>query len=370
MDNKLFSENYTDYNDDFDFSAAPEGEKYQFIVPDALAGLRLDAVLAKLLPDFSRSRLASWIKQGNVTVNNKQIEGKIKLIGGESIIVEAIFEEQTWAFQAEPVALDIVYEDDTVIVLNKAAGLVVHPAAGNWTGTVLNGLLHHCPTLSMVPRAGIVHRLDKDTSGLMVVAKTLSAQINLVEQLQQRTVKRIYRAVACGVVPFDGKIETLIGRDPHNRLKMAVVKFGGKEAITHVKVLERYATHSYIECSLETGRTHQIRVHMKEARHPLAGDSVYGNVRAPASNAVKEAIKMLGRQALHAYRLSFIHPQTGESVEFTAPLPEDIYHLLSVLRLEAGKDSRLETEMSRQELDDEDDWDEADYDVEVHYVPD
>ena len=255
-------------------------------------------------------------------------------------------------------------------MLNKPAGLVVHPAAGNWSGTLLNGLLAHCPALSQVPRAGIVHRLDKDTSGLMVVAKTLQAQNHLVQQLQDRTVKRIYRAVANGVVPFDGKIDTLIGRDPHNRLKMAVVKFGGKPAVTHVKVLERYGSHSYIECALETGRTHQIRVHMREANHPLAGDPVYGNPRHAASDKVKEVVKGLGRQALHAYRLSFVHPQSGETVSFEAPLPQDIYHLLSVLRLESGMDSSLSNEAEWQDhmVDDDDDWNEDDYDVEVVYL--
>ena len=278
--------------------------------------------------------------------------------------------EENQAFAAEPMDLDIVYEDDSVLVVNKPAGMVVHPAAGNWQGTLLNGLLHHCPALAQVPRAGIVHRLDKDTSGLMVVAKTLQAQNHLVQQLQDRTVKRIYRAVANGVVPFDGKIDTLIGRDPHNRLKMAVVKFGGKPAVTHVKVLERYGSHSYIECALETGRTHQIRVHMREANHPLAGDPVYGNPRHAASDKVKEVVKGLGRQALHAYRLSFVHPQSGETVSFEAPLPQDIYHLLSVLRLESGMDSSLSNEAEWQDhmVDDDDDWNEDDYDVEVVYL--
>ena len=248
---------------------------------------------------------------------------------------------------------------------------MVHPAAGNWTGTLLNGLLFHYPELSQVPRAGIVHRLDKDTSGLMVVAKTLPAQNNLVQQLQARTVKRIYRAVCNGIVPFDGKIDTKIGRDPHNRLKMAVVKFGGKQAITHIKVLERYLNHSYIECALETGRTHQIRVHMREAGHPLAADPVYGNVRHACSDTVKDVVKNLHRQALHAYRLSFIHPKTGETVSFEAPMAADIYHLLSVLRLEAGLDSSLQHEAGYSDEHfhegDDEDWDDDD-DVEVIYV--
>lgn len=372
MQNTSF-ENEADYSDDSDFASAPETENCICLtVPPKLAGGRLDAVLAKLLPDYSRSRLTLWIKEGAVIVNDKPSQPKDKMIGGEHIRVSIRPSAEYSAFAPEPMALDIVYEDDTVIVVNKPAGLVVHPAAGNWTGTLLNGLLAHCPELSQVPRAGIVHRLDKETSGLMVVAKTLPAQNSLVQQLQERTVKRIYRAVANGIVPFDGKIETQIGRDPHNRLKMAVVKFGGKPAVTHVKVLERYLAHSYIECSLETGRTHQIRVHMREANHPLAGDPVYGNPRHPCSEPVKEAVKSLGaRQALHAYRLSFVHPESGETVSFEAPIPDDIYHLLSVLRLEAGLDSSLSNEEEWQDklgADDDDDWNEDDYDVEVVYV--
>lgn len=376
MQNTSF-ENEADYNDDLEFAAAPEAETcINLTVPLDLAGTRLDAVLAKLLPDYSRSRLTSWIKDGAVTVNGKAAQPKDKMIGGEYLAVTVRPSEENLAFTPEPMALDIIYEDDAVIVLNKPAGLVVHPAAGNWTGTLLNGLLAHCPALSQIPRAGIVHRLDKDTSGLMVVAKTLPAQNALVQQLQARTVSRIYRAVTNGIVPFDGKIDTLIGRDPHNRLKMAVVKFGGKPAVTHVKVLERYPNHSYIECRLETGRTHQIRVHMREANHPLAGDPVYGNPRHTCSDTVKEAVKGLARQALHAYRLSFAHPVSGETVSFEAPIPEDMYHLLSVLRLEAGLDSSLSHEdewrerVGQNKDGDDDDWNDDDYDVEVVYVRD
>ena len=352
-----------------------EGESEQaacidLTVPNELAGTRLDAALAKLLPDYSRSRITSWIKDGLVQCNGQTTSPKHKLIGGELLRVQIQPSEENQAFEPEAMDLDIVYEDDSVIVLNKPAGLVVHPAAGNWTGTLLNGLLAHCPELGQVPRAGIVHRLDKDTSGLMVVAKTLPAQNHLVQQLQNRSVKRIYRAVADGIVPFDGKIDAAIGRDPHNRLKMAVVKFGGKEAVTHIKVLERYCDHSYIECALETGRTHQIRVHMREARHPLAGDAVYGNPRHPCSEVVRQQIKGLnGRQALHAYRLSFVHPQSGETLQFEAPLPEDIYSLLSVLRLESGLDSPLAAQAEWQDkFEDDDDWDDDDYDVEIIYA--
>ncbi|MDO4879090.1 MAG: 23S rRNA pseudouridine(1911/1915/1917) synthase RluD [Neisseria sp.] len=368
----LYFENTADYNDDLDFPSVPAAETcLNLTVPDESAGLRLDAALAKLLPDYSRSRLAGWIREGAVSVNGNPAKPKDKLIGGEKLAVHIRESNETLAFTPEAMDLDIVYEDDSIIVLNKPAGLVVHPAAGNWSGTLLNGLLAHCPALKNIPRAGIVHRLDKDTSGLMVAAKTLPAQNHLVRQLQNRTVKRTYRAVADGIVPFDGKIETQIGRDPHNRVKMAVVKFGGKEAVTHVKVLERYRAHSYIECALETGRTHQIRVHMREAGHPLAGDPVYGNPRHPCSDVVKAEVRALGRQALHAYRLCFVHPQSGGEMRFEAPLPQDIYRLLSVLRLESGLDSSLGREgewAGKFDDDDDDDWNEDDYDVEIIYA--
>lgn len=368
MQNSSF-ENFSDYNDDFESaSSINEPQQAAFTVPLTFAGSRLDAVLAKLMPDYSRNRLAEWIKQNCVRVNGKPAKPKDKMIGGEHLTVEIQPDEAVLAFTPEPMPLNIVYEDDSVIVIDKPAGLVVHPAAGNWSGTLLNGLLAHHEPLNQVPRAGIVHRLDKDTSGLMVVAKTLSAQTHLVQQLQNRTVKRIYRAVADGIVPFDGKIDTLIGRDPHNRLKMAVVKFNGKPAVTHIKVLERHQAHSYIECALETGRTHQIRVHMKAANHPLAGDPLYGNPRHPASENVKQAVRQLNRQALHAHKLGFIHPKSGETMQFESPLPEDMYHLLSVLRLESGMDSPLSKFTDDADADWDDDWNEDDYDVEVVYV--
>lgn len=365
-------ENDDDYNDDLPFAADEAAQSYKnWTVPNDLAGLRLDAALSKLAPEFSRSRLTAWIRENHVTVNGHIVPPKYKLIGGETIQAAIQQDESQLAFTPEAMTLDIIYEDDSVLVLNKPAGLVVHPAAGNWQGTLLNGLLAYCPALAQVPRAGIVHRLDKDTSGLMVVAKTVPAQTHLVRQLQARTVKRTYRSVADGIVPYDGKIETLIGRDPHNRTRMAVVPFGGKEAITHVKVLERYADFSYIECQLETGRTHQIRVHMKAAGHPLAGDPLYGNPRHPATTEAKAAIKAMARQALHAYRLSFIHPQTQEKVQFEAALPEDIYHLLSVLRLQAGMDSAIKNADEWQKRltgDEDEDWDDDDYDVDVIYI--
>ncbi|MDO5686733.1 MAG: 23S rRNA pseudouridine(1911/1915/1917) synthase RluD [Neisseria sp.] len=324
---------YSQEIDEADYNEESEnGAEIQLEIPHEYAGFRLDAALAALLPDFSRARLSACIKDGAVTLNGNNAPPKTRLIGGESIKLTITPSEEVGAFAAEDIPLNIVYEDDAVLVLDKSAGLVVHPAAGNWSGTLLNALLFHRPALREVPRAGIVHRLDKDTSGLLVVAKTIAAQTHLVRQLQARSVKRIYRAIANGLIPYDGKIETLIGRNPHNRLKMAVLKFGGKEAITHITVLERFAAHTYVECALETGRTHQIRVHLREAGHPLAGDPLYGNPRHPCDDAIKDLVKNLHRQALHAHRLSFIHPSSGEEMSFQAALPEDMKTLLAALR--------------------------------------
>lgn len=354
-----------DYNDISDNEVSTS--TLHFDVPLAMGGERVDAALAKLLPDYSRSRMQQWIKDGAVTVNDKPVQPRHKVLGGDKITVEIQQSQEETAFTPEAIDLDVVYEDDHILVINKPAGLVVHPAAGNWHGTLLNGLLYRHPELARVPRAGIVHRLDKETSGLMVVAKTIPAQTELVRQLQARTVSRIYRAVADGVVPFDGTIDANIGRDPHNRLRMAVAKFGGKPAITHLRVLQRFASHSYIECRLETGRTHQIRVHMREARHPLAGDPLYGNTRHAMTDEVAVAVKALGRQALHAFRLSLKHPATGETMSWEAPMPDDMRHLLAILR---GESSFPQADDASG--DDDEDWDDDDddddHDVEVHYV--
>ncbi|MDF0606599.1 23S rRNA pseudouridine(1911/1915/1917) synthase RluD [Neisseriaceae bacterium TC5R-5] len=363
------------YFDPDDYSDISENEisaRQQLDVPLSLGGERLDAALAKLLPDYSRSRLTQWIKDGHVLVDGKSIAPKTKMLGGERLDVTILYSQEEMAFQPENIPLNIVFEDEHLIILNKPAGLVVHPAAGHWSGTLLNGLLHHWPALAQVPRAGIVHRLDKDTSGLMVVAKTLPAQTELVRQLHARTVKRIYRAIADGIVPFDGTIDTQMGRDPHNRQKMAVLKFGGKQAITHVRVLERFANHCYIECKLETGRTHQIRVHMREAKHPLAGDPSYGNVRHKMTEEAAVAVKTLGRQALHAYSLTLVHPASGEERNWKAPLPADLQQLLDTLRGYSLQDGLPSAEMAfatGQDDDDDDDAEDDDDDgVEVIYV--
>jgi 23S rRNA pseudouridine1911/1915/1917 synthase len=286
-----------------------------------MAGLRLDQALAKLLPEQSRSRLAKLIEDGHVRVDGEAWAGNKRLKSGERVEVELVPREAEVAFRPEAIDLDVVHEDDTVLVIDKPAGLVVHPGSGNWAGTMLNALLHHVPGLEVLPRAGIVHRLDKDTSGLLVVAKTEAAQLDLVRQLQARTVKRTYLALARGEVAAAGKVDAPIGRHPVQRTKMAVVP-AGKAAITHFSIRERFAAHTLLECDLETGRTHQIRVHLASIGHPLEGDPAYGGKGAA----------LLGRQALHAWKLAFVHPSRRETVAFESPLPGDFATLLETLR--------------------------------------
>lgn len=308
------------------------------VIPSSMAGSRLDQALPKLLPDYSRSRLQAWIKEELVRVDGQAAIAKQKVWGGEKIEVQPQANPDELAFTAEDIALDIVYEDEHILVINKPAGMVVHPAAGNWQGTLLNALLHHAPQLKELPRAGIVHRLDKDTSGLLVVAKTIAAQTSLVRQLQARTVKREYRAIVWGEVWQNGKVETQIGRDPRSRTRMAVTRVGGKPAVTHYEVLERFAVHTYLRCRLETGRTHQIRVHMQHIGAPLVGDPVYG-LRGIVPHRVmtqtlRDALSGFKRQALHAVRLGLIHPATGEAMEWQAELPADMKALLEAMRYE------------------------------------
>lgn len=313
----------TDYN--------PKPEQLHLVIPAELAGLRLDQALQKLLPEYSRSRLQDWIKQELVTVEGKSATPKQVVWGGEAVNVEPQASAAESAFIPQEIALNIVYEDDALIVIDKPAGLVVHPGSGNWEGTMLNALLHHAPQLTTIPRAGIVHRLDKDTSGLLVVAKTLTAQTDLVRQLQARTVKREYLAVVQGIIAHDGTVEAPLGRHPTQRTKMAIVPTG-KPAVTHFRVIEHFAAHTLVECRLETGRTHQIRVHLLSIGHPLAGDPVYGGKSTAATPAVRDAVKKLGRQALHAARLGLIHPVSHEAMEWRAELPADITELIATLR--------------------------------------
>jgi 23S rRNA pseudouridine1911/1915/1917 synthase len=315
-----------------------QNEPISLTIPQNLAGLRLDQALTRMFPDYSRSRLQAWIKEELVRVDGEAASAKQKIWGGERVEVTPQASPEESAFKAEAIALDIVYEDDAILVINKPAGMVVHPAAGNWEGTLLNALLHHAPQLKDLPRAGIVHRLDKETSGLLVVAKTMAAQTSLVRQLQARTVKREYRAIAWGQVWQNGTVDTQIGRHPTARTKMAVTRTGGKPAITHYEVLERFAVHTYLRCRLETGRTHQIRVHMQHLGAPLVGDPVYGMRGILPNQAItptlREALKGFKRQALHAVRLGLIHPVSGEAMEWQAELPSDMKALLEAMRFE------------------------------------
>ena len=302
-------------------------------VPFESAGHRLDQVAAELFPEYSRSRLKNWVISGELTVNGLQVKPNYRLGGGETLCLEAVVQnEGDW--EGQDIPLDILHEDESIIVLNKPAGLVVHPAAGNWDGTLLNGLVQHEPKLKQVPRAGIVHRLDKDTTGLMVVAKDIESQNNLVEQLQARTVKREYEAVVWGNPDEAGSIEGDIGRHPSTRTKMAVVDRHGKPARTHYAVKQYIGAFSHVRLKLETGRTHQIRVHMAYIGFPLVGDPLYG--RKPTRRESTEypevaATTSFSRQALHAIQLGLLHPKTGEYSEWQSCLPEDMSELICAI---------------------------------------
>jgi 23S rRNA pseudouridine1911/1915/1917 synthase len=299
-------------------------------IPDALAGTRMDQALAKMFPQFSRNRLQAWLKSGHVTVkrgaSELHLEGSMPVHGGERVEVAPPAAHDAARPQAQRMPLEVVFEDADLIVINKPAGLIVHPGAGNPDRTLMNALLAHQPALRQVPRAGIVHRLDKDTSGLLVVAKNLTAQARLAEQLAARSVKRSYLALVHGDPPARGTIDEPIGRDARVRTRMAVTR-RGKEARTNYRVLERFGKFALLECRLDTGRTHQIRVHLQHIRCPIVGDPVY---RRGSQHAVPFA-----RQALHAAGLELVHPRTGKRVRWSAPLPEDMAKLLAGLRRDA-----------------------------------
>ncbi len=326
-----------------DSDAIPEGpipesrEPVHFQIPTEYGGMRLDQALAKLLPEYSRSRLQEWVIGGQVKLNGAAATIKQKVWGGEKIEVtpQSIAADQPYL--AEDIALDIVFEDDSILIINKPVGLVVHPGNGNWEGTLLNALLHHAPHLHEVPRAGIVHRLDKDTSGLLVVAKTLIAQTNLVRQLQERTVSREYLALAHGEVLRGGKVDAPIDRHPSQRTKMAIVE-GGKPALTHYAVVESFPGCTLLRCKLETGRTHQIRVHLASIRHPLVGDHIYIKGAQKCPPHMREVLAAFPRQALHAERLGLEHPATGEWMEWQVDMPADMLQLLADIRRIARED--------------------------------
>jgi 23S rRNA pseudouridine1911/1915/1917 synthase len=317
-------------------SPEDEAERLALQIPAELAGSRLDQALARLLPDFSRSRLQQWMRQGLVSLEGGPCRPRDKVLGGEWVEVLALLERRDECLP-QPIPLNVVYRDDDLLVIDKPPGLVVHPAAGNPDGTLQNGLLHLDPDLARLPRSGIVHRLDKDTSGLLVVARSLRAHTSLVEQLQSRSMKREYLAVVYGVPPGGGTVDAPIGRHPTQRVRMAVVA-GGKPAVTHYRVGERFRDHALLEVRLESGRTHQIRVHLAHVHYPILGDPVYaGRPRLPkgASTTLVECLQSFRRQALHAARLTLRHPGSGEQLSWEASPPPDLADLIDTLRRES-----------------------------------
>ncbi|MEG3193360.1 23S rRNA pseudouridine(1911/1915/1917) synthase RluD [Lysobacter sp. D1-1-M9] len=322
----------------------PQSRLLQATVPDAAAGRRFDAVLAELFPDYSRSRLSAWIKSGDARLDGREVRPRDPVRGGEMVALTVVLDVQTRS-EAEDIALDVLYEDEHVIVLDKPAGLVVHPGAGNPTGTLVNALLHRDPSLNALPRAGIVHRLDKDTSGVMVVARTLPAHTALVAQLSSREVHRQYLAVVVGALVSGGTAKAAIDRHPRDRIRMAV-RDDGRDAVTHYRLRERFRAHTLLECRLETGRTHQIRVHMAHLKHPIIGDPLYGGpLKLPkgASEELIAALRGFRRQALHAETLEFAHPLSGEPVRCSAPVPADMQALVGALQ----DDSRAAADAAR-----------------------
>ncbi|MGD8310127.1 MAG: 23S rRNA pseudouridine(1911/1915/1917) synthase RluD [Chromatiales bacterium] len=301
-------------------------------IPPDMAGRRLDQALAILFGDFSRSRLQAWVREGRVTLGGRPCRARDRVAAGDEVRLAAVLDDRG-ACRPQAIPLRILFEDASILVVDKPAGLVVHPAAGNPDGTLQNALLHHDPSLAVLPRAGIVHRLDKDTSGLMVVARTTAAHKTLVHALQTRRVRREYRALVTGEITAGGTVDAPIGRHPVHRTRMAVVP-AGKPAVTHYRVEERFRAHTWLQVILETGRTHQIRVHMAHIRHPLVGDRVYGRLRLPAgaSASLREALLDFRRQALHAVKLGLEHPASGEWLEWSTPVPPDLERLLGVMR--------------------------------------
>jgi len=307
-------------------------ETLTIIIPERMTGDRLDVALSVMLPDYSRSKITAWIKSGDALINNKAFKPKDK-VNGSQVVMLSLNKKQNNDWSAENIALNIVFEDEDIIIINKPFGLVTHPGAGNWNGTLANALLYYDPELSKLDRAGIVHRLDKNTSGLMVIARNEKSQKYLVEQLQSHSVVREYSAIVYGHMISGGSINDPIGRDPKDRIKQAVSS-NGKDATTHYRVIDRFKSHTHVKAILETGRTHQIRVHLSHIGYPLLGDSMYGGrVRFPkkASEILKESLLGFKRQALHSKKLTLNHPSTGELMSWKSPLPDDMLKLLNIL---------------------------------------
>ena len=307
-------------------------ETLTIIIPDRMTGDRLDVALSEMLPDYSRSKITAWIKSGDALINNKAFKPKDK-VNGSQVVMLSLYKKQSNDWSAENIALNIVFEDEDIIIINKPFGLVTHPGAGNWNGTLANALLYYDPKLSKLDRAGIVHRLDKNTSGLMVIARNEKSQKYLVEQLQSHSVVREYSAIVYGQMISGGSVNDPIGRDPKDRIKQAVSS-NGKDATTHYRVIDRFKSHTHVKAALETGRTHQIRVHLSHIGYPLLGDPMYGGrVRFPkkASEILKESLLGFKRQALHSKKLTLNHPSTGEPMSWKAPLPDDMLKLLNIL---------------------------------------
>jgi 23S rRNA pseudouridine1911/1915/1917 synthase len=308
-------------------------QNFKIIIPPRMSGYRLDAALAEMLPDYSRSKISSWIKAGDVLIEQRKFKPKDKATGSEIISLN-VCEKSYSKWNPENIPLDIVFEDDDIIVINKPYGLVTHPGSGNWTGTLANALLYYDSSLSRLDRAGIVHRLDKNTSGLMVVSKNEKSQKFLVEQLQMHAVEREYSAIVYGHMISGGSIDEPLGRDPKDRVKQSVLS-NGKDALTHFRVIDRFKSHTHVKAILETGRTHQIRVHLSHIGHPLIGDPVYGGrVRFPkkASQELKIVLSNFHRHALHSKKLSLSHPVTGKLMSWKAELPDDMKELVNTLR--------------------------------------
>ena len=307
-------------------------ETLTIIIPERMTGDRLDVALSEMLPNYSRSKITAWIKSGDALINNKVFKPKDK-VNGSQMVMLSLNKKQNNDWSAENIALNIVFEDEDIIIINKPFGLVTHPGVGNWNGTLANALLYYDPKLSKLDRAGIVHRLDKNTSGLMVIARNEKSQKYLVEQLQSHSVAREYSAIVYGHMISGGSINEPIGRDPKDRIKQAVSS-NGKDATTHYRVIDRFKSHTHVKAILETGRTHQIRVHLSHIGYPLLGDPMYGGrVRFPkkASEILKESLLGFKRQALHSKKLTLNHPSTGELMSWKAPLPDDMLELLDIL---------------------------------------